>query len=137
VYRNPPASFVFVAPAERWGKIYDREGLDEIERSAVQSYHQVRAADLLASSGETHELRDEEMYFVAPVDDADRWTRNHLVLAWWFEQLAADGLTPPEIIDYWMTEEQGFTPKAWADARDVHPETVRKNVRQAVGKLSE
>lgn len=36
-----------------------------------------------------------------------------------------------------MTEELGNAPKEWASQRDVHPEAVRKNVRQAREKLIE
>jgi DNA-directed RNA polymerase specialized sigma24 family protein len=35
------------------------------------------------------------------------------------------------MLDYWATEELGYTPAEWADSRGVSPEAVRKNARQA------
>ena len=136
-FQNPPSDFVFAIPDSEWSTILDAVGVEEDEASAAKQWHSIRAHDLLASSGQSHELPKDHSYLVVPIQDIEVWRRSRLVLSWWFQELAEDGLTPPEILDYWMTEELGNAPKEWASQRDVHPEAVRKNVRQARKKLIE
>lgn len=40
-------------------------------------------------------------------------------------------MSPAEALDYWAVERMGEQPADWAGKRDVQPEAVRKNVRQA------
>jgi len=136
-FQNPPSDFVFTIPDSEWARIFESVDADGDEVAAAKQWYSVRAHDLLTSSGQSHDLPKGHSYLVVPIQDIDIWRRSRLVLSWWFQELAEDGLTPPEILDYWMTEELGNAPKEWASQRDVHPEAVRKNVRQAREKLIE
>lgn len=136
-FQNPPSDFVFAVSDSEWSIILESIDVEGDEASAAKQWHSIRAHNLLASSGRSHELEQDQPYLVIPIHDIEVWRRSRLVLSWWFQELAEDGLTPPEILDYWMTEELGNAPKAWASKRDVHPEAVRKNVRQARKKLIE
>ncbi len=137
VFHEPPSDFVFVIPDSAWVNLISAVDIEESEAAAAKQYHSARAQDLLVSSGQSHELPKDHSYLVVPIQDIEVWRRSRLVLSWWFQELAEDGLTPPEMLDYWMTEELGNAPKEWASQRDVHPEAVRKNVRQAREKLFE
>lgn len=136
-FQNPPSDFVFAIPASEWSTIFESIDVEENEATAAKQWHSIRAHDLLTSSRRSHELEEDHSYLVVPIQDIEVWRRSRQVLSWWFQELAEDGLTPPEILDYWMTEELGNAPKEWASQRDVHPEAVRKNVRQAGEKLIE
>jgi len=136
-FQNPPSDFVFTIPDSEWARIFESVDADGDEVAAAKQWYSVRAHDLLTSSGQSYDLPKGHSYLVVPIQDIDVWRRSRLVLSWWFQELAEDGLTPPEILDYWMTEELGNAPKEWASQRDVHPEAVRKNVRQAREKLVE
>ncbi|NHN63837.1 hypothetical protein G9463_11080 [Haloarcula sp. JP-Z28] len=46
-------------------------------------------------------------------------------------------MSPAEALDYWVTERRNKEPFEWAGYRDVDPEAVRKNVRQAKEKLDD
>ncbi|GKZ16239.1 hypothetical protein HAL_41200 [Haladaptatus sp. T7] len=137
VFHDPPSDFVFVIPESEWANLISAVNVERPEAAAAKQYHSARGRDLLISSGQSHELPKGHSYLVVPIQDIEVWRRSRLVLSWWFQELAEDGLTPPEILDYWMTEELGNAPKEWASQRDVHPEAVRKNVRQARKKLIE
>jgi hypothetical protein len=136
-FQNPPSDFVFTIPDSEWSTIFESIDVEEDEVTAAKEWHSIRAHDLLTSSGRSHELEEGHSYLVVPIQDIEVWRRSRLVLSWWFQELAEDGLTPPEILDHWMTEELGNAPREWASQRDVHPEAVRKNVRQAREKLIE
>lgn len=137
VFHEPPNNFVFVIPDSAWVNLISAVNIEESEAAAAKQYHSTRARDLLVSSGLSHELPRDHSYLVVPIQDIEVWERSRRVLSWWFQELAEDGLTPPEMLDYWMTEELGIAPKEWASQRDVHPEAVRKNVRQGREKLFE
>ncbi len=137
VFQNPPNDFVFAIPDSEWSTIFESIDVDEDEAAAAKQWYSTRAHGLLTSNGRSHELKEDHSYLVVPIQDIKVWRRSRLVLSWWFQELAEDGLTPPEMLDFWMTEELGNAPKEWASQRDVHPEAVRKNVRQAREKLVE
>ena len=137
VFHDPPSDFVFVIPDSEWANLISAVNTEGPEAAAAKQYHSARGRDLLVSSGRSHELPKDHSYLAVPIQDIEVWRQSRLVLSWWFQVLAEDGLTPPEILDYWMTEELGNAPKEWASQRDVHPEAVRKNVRQAREKLIE
>ncbi|MBX0305469.1 hypothetical protein [Haloarcula salinisoli] len=135
-FHNPRSDFVFIIPDSEWDTVFESIDIEEDEATAAKQWHSTRARKLLETSGSSHEFGENHSYLVVPIQDIEVWQRSRIVLSWWFQELAEDGLTPPEVLDYWMTGEMGNAPKEWASQRDVHPEAVRKNVRQAKEKLN-
>jgi len=130
VYRNPPTEFVFCVPKEEWLEIAKKAGLGEIESRVAREYH-MRRGELITRSDTSHTVPDGWMYFVIPISDIWSWYDAQVDLEYQFKEFAEKGLTPAEMVDYWMVEFQDNTPKEWAESRGVHPESVRKNARQA------
>jgi len=139
LYRHPPNSFVFGVSEREWDSISGAAGFGETEQNAVRLWHSTRGRDLL-TTGRGHSVAEhpEDMIsFVIQLPPQESWNWVTRELALWFEELAKGGMTPAEMLDYWAVEEQGYTPKDWAEPRGVSAEAVRKNVRQAEEKLLE
>ena len=50
-------------------------------------------------------------------------------------RLIAQGLTPPEAVDYIMVQQRGYKQTQWATERGVSQQAVSRNVKQAQEKL--
>jgi len=55
------------------------------------------------------------------------------------QDLVEEGLSTAEAVDYYIVVEEGMVDSGseWADAREVTPQSVNQNIRQAKEKLSQ
>lgn len=95
--------------------------------------HQSQAETLLDAT-ETEVLSENTTPFI--IDYPDNWALAREMIHQHWGYFLHQRLSPAELLDYWMVQKTEFTPKNWAKVRDVHPEAVRKNIRQAKNKLS-
>lgn len=137
IYRNPPSEFVFIVSESRWDSLIEGAGANETEKGAAAKYNDRRARDLLASSygGNQRDVREDEQLLVVGLSNIEVWREALDELHWWFGELAKIGLSPSEILDFWVTQEMSYSPDEWAEIRSVTAEAVRKNCRQARDKI--
>lgn len=137
LYRNLPSDLVFGVSEEEWRSIADSAGLSASEGSAARLWHTVRGEDLLRSSGHSDVVDGfDGVLLVVQVPKRELWGWTKPELALWFMELGKAGLTPAEMLDYWVVERRTYSPGEWAESRGVSAEAVRKNVRQAREKVA-
>lgn len=100
---------------------------------------QFQALDLtLAIPGPISRKYEDPFFFPIFVSYPPNWEDSEWNTYQRFEELVGRyGLTPAEALDYWVLTRTNFNPTDWAGTRDVHPEAVRKNVRQAKDKMAD
>lgn len=82
-------------------------------------------------------LRDPFFYPIS-VDTPDGWEEGQIYARQQFQELVSRyNCSPAEALDYWAVEEMYEDSISWAGKRNVDPEAVRKNVRQAKEKLND
>jgi len=137
VYRNPPTDYVLKVSDTEWASIIERAELDDKEAEAAKMWHAARGEDLVQFKDTVEDLDSDETYLIIRFPIVERWNWVKPEMALWFKHLAEMELTPAEILDYWMVEQQAHSPSDWAQSRQVTPEAVRKNVRQAAEKVGD
>lgn len=79
----------------------------------------------------------DSLYFPIFVPFPDGWKEGEYHALQRFEEMVSRyDMSPAEALDYWATERMPEDAISWAGKRDVEPEAIRKNVRQAKEKFS-
>lgn len=128
-------AYVFAVEAGTWEAISEKLSLNDREVSAARTAHEEHASDLLTTTASPRFSFDEREALV--VNYPDNWDFCQEMVEWKLSRWAFWGLSPAEILDYWMVEERSWEPRQWANERQVGAEAVRKNVRQAREKLND
>lgn len=88
--------------------------------------------------GSVWRSRDADIFFPIYVRYPEGWMEGQYFtfqriqeFVWRYE------MSPAEAMDYWTTEYMNRKPESWAGKRNVGPEAIRKNVRQAKEKLDD
>jgi hypothetical protein len=126
-------SYVFAVEAGTWGAISEKLSLNDREVSAAKTAHRELASDLLVTTAGRFSFDERDALVVGYPEN---WEFCREMTEWKFSRWAFWGLSPAEMLDYWMVEQQGWTPRKWSNERQIGAEAVRKNVRQAREKLS-
>lgn len=81
---------------------------------------------------------EEPVFYPIYVRYPDNWENGQYHSLQQFQELVwRYDMTPAEALDYWVAEYMNRGAADWAAKRDVEPEAVRKNVRQAKEKLTD
>ncbi|RBI60076.1 hypothetical protein DMJ13_20640 [halophilic archaeon] len=126
-------TYIVTLSETEWVDLADHLVIDDPTLAAVQTVHQSQAETLLDAT-ETEVLSENTTPFI--IDYPDNWALARDMIHQHWGYFLHQGLSPAELLDYWIVQKTEFTPKNWAKVRDVHPEAVRKNIRQAKNKLS-
>lgn len=125
-------SYIIALTSHEWEELADQLVFDDPTLKAVKTVHREHTDDLLDSLNPSH-IPEDSTPFV--IDYPENWARARENIQSHWGHFFSHGFSPAEAIDYWMTQKTEFTPENWAKVRDVQPEAVRKNVRQAKDKL--
>jgi hypothetical protein len=127
--------------------------LDQLQRELKKTDREING-ELLQSVAEAYLMRFYEMgltvrfsvqraktrtdpsYYPIYVSFPEEWRDSEWHTVQRFEELLLRyNMSPAEALDYWATENIGMSATDWASKRQVDPEAVRKNVRQAKKKF--
>lgn len=125
-------SYIVALATHHWEELADHLVIDEPMLQAVKTIHRQHVENTLDSLDHT-DIPTNTTPFV--IDYPKNWVRARGAVHGHWGYFFHQGLSPAEVVDYWMIEKTEFTPDNWAKIRDVQPEAVRKNVRQAKEKL--
>lgn len=125
-------SYIVALDIEEWEELAEHIVIDEDMLEAVKAVHLAHSRNHLESLKDV-DIPDTTTPFV--IDYPENWGRAQGIIHQHWGHYFHHGFTPAEVIDYWMIEKTKFSSDNWAKIRNVEPEAVRKNVRQAKGKL--
>jgi hypothetical protein len=121
-----------------------RESDEEIEEELIWRIahsHLERFQEMgltFSISGTRGRSLKDAMHYPIYVEVTDDWRRGEYnAFQRLTEHVSRYGLSPAEALDYFAVERFNMEPHEWAARRDVQPEAVRKNVRQARDKFEE
>lgn len=138
ICHHPAEHLIFGANTEYLDHVSDEADLTDVEAQAVQdafySYAEYRSESGFGVNRETVAKNRNNLLVI---EKPDGWGTAQLVAIWEFGSLCSVGLTPAEALDYWVIEQQDWTPNTWSESRRVGPEAIRKNCRQAREKLND
>ncbi|MFB6095049.1 MAG: hypothetical protein ABEJ71_01180 [Halodesulfurarchaeum sp.] len=120
-----PDSFLF---ADRRGRYLGRMLAAVDERTQTNEAVLRAVMRRLAAERAERDWVDADPIVIAKPED---WKRGEAGVERLFGWLLATGLTAEEAVDFWATAMRGRSARAWADRRDIDPETVREHVRDA------
>ena len=124
-------SYVVALDSGAWDDLADQLVIHDPALEATKAVHRRYAEDRLDL--EAGDVPEGTTPFV--IDYPENWSRALGVVHQYWGHFFHHGLTPAEVVDYWMVQKSPFTPENWAEVRGVGPEAVRKNVRGARAKL--
>jgi hypothetical protein len=92
----------------------------------------------LAVPGAIARYHKSDLWYPIHVPYPDEWQNGEWHSFQRFQELVSRyELSPAEALDYWAVERNNEDALSWGGKRNVQPEAVRKNIRQAKEKLND
>lgn len=112
---------------------------DKIWLVAYASLDEFQSKDLtVAVPGTVARSRKKHLYFPIYVRFPEEWQRGEQHAMQRLQELVSRyEMSPSEAMDWWAVQLMDEKPTEWARKRNIQPEGVRKNVRQAKEKLQD
>lgn len=114
----------------------DLEMLDELLEAYIYDFQLLDMT--LKIPGTVARSLEDPLFVPIYIDFPEGWdTGQFYTLQRFSELIWRYELTPSEALDYWAVKRMKTDSQKWAGRRDVSPEAIRKNIRQAEEKLSD
>lgn len=114
---------------------YDYDKLMTVAEASLEWFQDIGYT--VAVPGTVARKHEKPVFYPIHVEFPEDWDNGEWHTVQRFEELVSRyNMSPAEALDYWVVERMGKEALDWGGSRDVEPEAIRKNVRQAKDKLS-